>query len=225
MNIVTIADIHNDIENILTLMEKLSSLNFEIIIINGDFTDVTLPKGFSRVDIGKIILEELMSLKKQIFAVPGNQDKELISLFEKKNISLHGKGKVVGDVGFYGFGGAQTPFETPLEPSDDEIKNGLINGYKMIENSKIKIQVTHMPPAGTRLDLINSGAHVGSEIIKKFIEKNQPDVAISAHIHEARGVDDFGKTKLINPGRFPEGYCGLIGIEKEKISTKIINLT
>ncbi|MCM8786108.1 MAG: metallophosphoesterase [Candidatus Omnitrophica bacterium] len=224
MNILIIADIHNDIENIPILIDKISLFNFDIIIANGDFTDITLPKGFSRIDITELILEELKSLKKQIFVVPGNQDKELINFFEKEDISLHGIGKVIENIGFYGFGGAQTPFNTPLEPSENEIEKGLNESYKKIKNCKIKIQVTHMPPARTKLDLIASGAHVGSETIRKFIEKNQPDVAISAHIHEAKGLDELEKTKLINPGRFPEGYCGFITIEKEKISTKIINL-
>jgi len=224
VDILAIADIHNDIENMFTLIDKISLFDFDIIIVNGDFTDITLPKGFNRIDIAKFILEELKSLKKQIFAIPGNQDKDLINLFEKENINLHGTGKIVENVGFYGFGGAQTPFKTSFEPSEKEIERGLNKGYEEVKNTEIKVQVTHIPPARTKLDLIGSGAHVGSEAVRKFIEKNQPDVAISAHIHEAKGLDELEKTKLINPGRFPEGYCGIISLKDKKISTKIINL-
>ncbi|MFB0544221.1 MAG: metallophosphoesterase, partial [Asgard group archaeon] len=86
------------------------------------------------------------------------------------------------------------------------------------------VQVTHVPPARTKLDIIPSGAHVGSENVRKFIEEKQPNAAICAHVHEARGVDELGKTKIINSGRFPEGYCGLVTVKKEETTTKIVNL-
>jgi len=199
-------------------------LNFDVIVALGDFTDVNLPKGFSNIDMGKLIIEELGILKKPILAVPGNFDKDLIEFFEKKKILLHGNGRIINGIGFYGFGGARTPFGTPLEPSEDEIERGLKKGFEEIEKTEKKIQVTHMPPAGTKLDIITSGAHVGSEIVRKFIEEKKPVAAISAHIHEARGIDELNPTKLINPGRFPEGYCGLISAGEEKTTTKIINL-
>jgi Icc-related predicted phosphoesterase len=49
-------------------------------------------------------------------------------------------------------------------------------------------------------------------------------VAISSHIHEARGVDELGNTKLINAGRFPEGYCGVVSIIGDNVKAKIVNL-
>lgn len=224
MNILVISDIHNDIENMMIYIDKLALLNFDVIIAPGDFSDQNVPRGIDKVDIGILILEELNSLGKPILAVPGNLDKELIPFFEEKNISLHGTGKIVKNIGFYGIGGAATPFRTPLEPTESEFQKGLEAGYELVRRCEKKVQVTHMPPARTKIDVISSGAHVGSEVIRNFIEKNQPDAAISAHIHEARGIDELEKTKLINTGRFPEGYCGLITIEKEKTTVKIINL-
>lgn len=224
MNILVIGDIHNDVENLMNFIDKVSFLNFDVIVAVGDFTDVNLPKGFKDVDIAELVIEELGIFKKPILTVPGNFDKNLVGIFEKQGISLHGKGKIIGDVGFYGLGGARTPYNTPLEPSEEEIKEGLTKAYEQVKNCKVKVQVTHMPPARTKLDVLFTGAHVGSEVIRNFIEKTRPDVAISAHIHEARGLDELGKTKLINSGRFPEGYCGLITLEKENVSTKIVNL-
>lgn len=224
MNILVISDIHNDIENMMNYIDKLALLNFDVIVVPGDFSDQNVPKGIDKADIGIVILEELNSLGKPILAVPGNLDKELIPILEERNISLHGTGKIIKNIGFYGIGGAATPFQTPLEPTEDELKKGLEIGYDLVKKCEKKVQVTHMPPARTKLDIIASGAHVGSEVIRVFIEKNQPDAAISAHIHEARGVDELEKTKLVNAGRFPEGYCGLITIEKEKTTAKIINL-
>jgi Icc-related predicted phosphoesterase len=224
MDILVVSDIHNDVENLMNFIDKICLLKFDVIIAVGDFTDVNLPKGFRDVDIGELIIEELNTFKKPILAVPGNFDKNLIELFEKKDISLHGRGKKIENVGFYGFGGARTPYNTPLEPREEEIEEGLTKAYEEIKKCEFRVQVTHMPPARTKLDVLFTGAHVGSEVIRNFIEKMQPTVAISAHIHEARGLDELGKTKLINSGRFPEGYCGLITLEKGNVNTKIVNL-
>lgn len=224
MNVLVISDIHNDVENMMIYIDKLALLDFDVIVLPGDFSDVNMPKGFSQIDIGRIILEEFNSLKKPILALPGNQDKDIIPMLEECGVILHGVGKIIKKVGFYGFGGAATPFGTPFEPNEREVEEGLKKAYEMVKGCKMKVQVTHNPPARTKLDTIPSGAHVGSEAVRKFIEDKQPDAAICAHIHEARGVDELGKTKMINSGRFPEGYCGLITVDNEKTTVKIVNL-
>ncbi len=208
----------------MNYLDKLALMEFDIVICPGDITDVILPKGFSREEIAKILIEELKTLGKPLLVVPGNMDGEILDLLEKENISIHGKGKIIDGVGFYGFGGAKTPFNTPLEFSEEEIKVGLEKAFEDVKNCEIKVQVTHMPPANTNLDRIISGAHVGSEVIREFIIKNKPDLAISAHIHEAKGIDKLNSTTLINSGRFSEGSCGLVSINRKKIEAKIIEL-
>jgi len=223
MNILVVGDIHNDVENIMSYSDKISQLSFDAIVCPGDFTDVGL-RGFTPADIAKLVIAELKLFKRPIVAVPGNFDKEVLPVLEKEGVSIHGKGKVVGQVGFYGYGGAKTPFNTPLEPSEEELRMGLEKGYDAVKNAKWKVQVTHMPPARTKMDMIYTGAHVGSEAIRKFIEEKKPAVAVSSHIHEGRGVDEILTTKLINAGRFPEGYCGIVSIDSQGVTAKIINL-
>lgn len=224
MNIVAVGCIHNDVETLLTFIDRLSSLTFDVVVCPGDFTDSFLPRGFSRIDVGTLILEELRSLGKPVFVVPGSWDKELIDLFEKEGVSIHGSGKIYKDVGFYGFGGAKTPFSLPFEPSDEMISSGLSKAYGGVEGAQFKVQITHAPPIETKLDAIPSGAHVGSHAVRKFIEDCKPDVAICSHIHEARGHDVIGKTQIVNCGRFPEGYCALIGVGKSKTTAEIVSL-
>lgn len=225
MEILAIGCIHNDIDNMFTLIDQLEKQKFDLIAFPGDYTDLNLPRGFTRVDVAKIIVAELETLGKPIITVPGSWDKEIVEYLDKKGISVHGRGMVVKGIGFYGYGGARTPFGTPFEPADGEIELGLMKGYDEIQNEKIKVQITHMPPAMTGIDKIFSGAHVGSEVVRSFIEKKQPEVAISAHIHEAKGVDELGKTKLVNPGRFPEGNCAIISIDKGESSARMVSLT
>ena len=222
MKILVVSDIHGDVESLLPLLEKAPS--FDVLVCPGDLTDLTQPKGFTQEDVARIVLEELRSFGKPLFVVPGNMDGPLLPLLEEEKTNLHGKGVVYEDVGFYGFGGAKSPIGTTFEPSEEEIWEGLEKGYQQVRESRIKVQVTHAPPFNTSLDRISSGLHVGSQSVSKFIRERRPAVAISAHIHEARGLDQLGETKLLNAGKFSEGYCGLVRIEKEKVETEIVNL-
>ena len=53
--------------------------------------------------------------------------------------------------------------------------------------------------------MLTDGRHVGSTAIRAFIEKYQPDLCITGHIHEGKGIDAIGRTKIINPGMFRQG--------------------
>ncbi|MBS3052200.1 MAG: metallophosphoesterase family protein [Candidatus Aenigmarchaeota archaeon] len=226
MNLIVIGDNHNDIENMLVFLEKLKKFSFEAILYTGDFTDVTTPKGFSQEEIALLIIEELKTLKKPVFAVPGNNDTvKVIDIIKKEGISIHGKGVMLKDVGFYGYGGAKTPFNTTIEPTEEELKTNLEKGWNDIKDVTKKIQLTHMPPLNTRLDMVSTGTHVGSKTIREFIETKRPLASVSAHIHEARGVDRIGNTLLLNPGRISEGYFGLITIKDGLAEGNVFNLT
>jgi len=224
VKILAVSDIHNDVEMLMPYLEKAAELNVDVVVCPGDFTDFNLPKGFTRIEMAKLILEELKSLGKPIVAVPGNQDKEILNLLEKDGVSIHGSGKVIDGVGFYGFGGAKTPFNTSYEPDESEIDAGLRKAYEDVKNIKIKVQVTHNPPVNTKLDILPSGAHIGSEVVRKFIEDKEPVAAICAHVHESCGTDSIDNCKIINSGRFPEGRCGLIELKDGLASVKIVSL-
>lgn len=162
MKILVICDVHNDIEKMMVFIEKLRDMDFDVIVFPGDITDYNLPKGFTRSNITKLIIEELKTLGKPMLLLPGNQDKEIIPILELVGVSLHGRGVIIENVGFYGFGGAKTPFGTSLEPDDKEIERGLIDAYEDVKDAKIKVQVTHEPPARTKVDKLYTGAHVGN---------------------------------------------------------------
>lgn len=223
MKIAAIGCIHNDIENLPNLLDKVFSYEPELLIMVGDLTDSDFIKGFDAKDIAIIFLEEVKTYGKSLLVVPGTWDKDIIDFWDKENVSIHGKGRIINGVGFYGFGGAKTPFNTPFEPSENEIEEGLKKGYKEIKDCKIKIQATHAPPFQTTLDIV-VGKHVGSIAVRKAIEELKPNVAICSHIHESQGTDNLGNTIVLNVGKFSDGYFGLIEIEKEKIDAEIVSL-
>lgn len=224
MNILVIADIHGDFESLSNVLQNIKP-GIDVVVCPGDFTDVGLSlMGFSREDMMHLVLDQLMSLGTPVLAVPGNHDPaETHKILDECGVNLHGVGKEIDGVGFFGFGGAKTPFETPFEPSEEETERGLRIAFSEIANAKHKVMITHNPPKNTKLDRISTGVHVGSQVIRDFILLNKPDAAISAHIHEAVGVDELGGTKLIYPGPVSGGWAGILTVG-EKTEAKIINL-
>jgi Icc-related predicted phosphoesterase len=73
----------------------------------------------------------------------------------------------------------------------------------------------HSPPRDTRCDMIGARAHVGSRAIRSFIERHQPPLVLSGHIHESPRVsssyrDAIGRTVAVNPGQFGSSrLCGV----------------
>ncbi len=75
--------------------------------------------------------------------------------------------------------------------------------------------VLHSPPRDTRCDMIGARVHVGSRAIRGFIERRQPPLVLSGHIHESPRVsaswrDTIGRTVTVNPGQF--GTSRLCGV-------------
>ena len=50
------------------------------------------------------------------------------------------------------------------------------------------VLVSHSPPRDTRCDLTAMGTHVGSRALRGYIERHQPPLLLSGHIHESPRV-------------------------------------
>ena len=75
--------------------------------------------------------------------------------------------------------------------------------------------VCHTPPHRTKCDMIGATQHVGSRALRAFIERHQPPLVLSGHIHESPRVsssyrDTIGRTIVVNPGQF--GASRLCGV-------------
>lgn len=214
------ADIHGKYKPMNRLLDGIKE-EFDLILCPGDFTDMfDIPERFSQMDIANLVLQGLLSENKPLLCVPGNHDPyEIIGLFQEYEVNLQERVRDFQEIQFMGIGGAETPFNTNIEPTEEELKAEL---EKL--GSKVDVDfvlVTHNPPQNTKLDKTSSGKHVGSEAIRKFIEENHPLVAVSAHIHEAGGTDTLGNTKLIYPGMASKGNYGIIEIEGKDVRCEI----
>ena len=83
------------------------------------------------------------------------------------------------------------------------------------------ILVSHTPPADTVVDRTGSGLHVGSRAVRQFIERVQPDLCLTGHIHEARGTDTLGRTLVVNPGELAAGGYAVITFDGTSVGCEV----
>ena len=215
MKIISFGDIHEDLNNLTLLKNEMESA--DLVIVTGDLTNFNGRKEAERV------IDEIMKYNENVLAQLGNLDQpEVNDYLTEKGINLHRNGFIRDDVGIFGVGGSNpTPFNTPTEFSEDEIETFLLDGIDKVKDAKFKIMVPHMPPKDTKIDIITAGAHAGSQSVSNFIFKHKPDIALSGHIHEARGSDTIENTLAFNAGMFREGGYVVITKTSDELSAEL----
>ncbi len=215
MKIVAVSDIHG---SYLQVEKTLQKENPNILIIAGDITT----KG-NEIEFENAITS-FQKFCKIIFAVCGNMDfPSSEKILEKLNCSINSNGKIVDYIGFFGVSASPHSFlKTPYEISENEILNRIKTGYRKIQNTKIKILISHTPPFNTKVDKIFNGQNVGSKNVRQFLENNSVDICICGHIHEASGKDKINKTEIVNCGIAKKNYV-VIEIKNESEFKIILN--
>ena len=82
-------------------------------------------------------------------------------------------------------------------------------------NSEVAITVRY----SANCDRLRTGEHVGSEAIRRFVERAQPDLVLCGHIHESRGVDEIGRSRIVNPGPAAAGHFVVVETNGEVVFT------
>jgi len=211
MKVLLLTDIHGNIEKLERIIYRED--DFNVALCAGDISDARRFEDYEKRL--KRILKVFDKQRKLTKLVPGNMDVEEVCI---KNLidyrmNLHKNICSFDNFEAVGFGGGQTPFDTPFEPSEDELVNTLETLYERM-NDGIKVAVTHQPPYGLNVD-ITGGKHVGSQKLRKFFENKDFDLILTGHIHECRGIDKIGNGKIINPGSVDEGNYGIAYIDEE----------
>jgi Icc-related predicted phosphoesterase len=217
VKLLAAADFHGNsgAENNLA---KLLQRGYDCLVLIGDLTNFGPPE----------VAESLLDLAKEAgipcFCVPGNCDpKSILQVLDRRGVNLHGKCAKFGEFTFLGLGGSNlTPFNTPFELTETEIQEELAAASCTTEGKLIL--VTHAPPHGTKVDRIREGTHVGSKSIRQFIEQKEPLLVLCAHVHEGRGVDQLGRTLVVNPGPMIKGYAAEVEIEASRVNFRLLEI-
>jgi len=188
-----------------------------VVVLGGDLTHL----GGTRE--AEAILEPIVGTGARVLALPGNMDRpDVADYLERRGVLLHGRGRVIDGIGFFGLGGAnRTPFGTPFEVADIEAAAKLEAGWRSISEAPFKVLVSHAPPRGTRIDRTFGGIHAGSAVVRRFLESHDVALSISGHIHEAEGEDTVGRTRCINTGAWKNGRYAVVTIDAAEAGPRI----
>lgn len=204
---IAVSDIHGSYAKVAEMLAR--EISFDALIIAGDLTTNGSPREAEEA------LKLFHQFGKPIISVAGNMDPVTLEpTFESMSSYVNARGIIIDEAGFFGVSGSPfTPMNTPYELSEETILERAKAGWKDVESARWKIFIPHAPPYKTAIDRLLSGNHVGSKAIRTFIEQHQPDVVVSGHIHEARGVDTIGNSQVVNCGPAGKGYYITIAID------------
>jgi Icc-related predicted phosphoesterase len=206
MKIVYTVDVH---ENYAAVAQAAKTAGApDLLIIGGDITTA------GTADEAVCAVEGWKPLATRLLAVAGNMDSVAIDArLASLGVALDGRGVVVGDVGLFGVSaGPKSPLHTPYEITEDQIAERIEAGFAEVKKCRVKIFCPHAPPKDTACDRIHSGLHVGSTAVRAFVEREQPDLVLCGHIHESRGEDRVGRTRVVNPGSVSVGHYAVVEV-------------
>jgi hypothetical protein len=215
MIIIGFSDIHGRLPG----KDRLADIteNADLVLLAGDITH------FGGKAEARAVLAPFLEQSVRVRAVSGNCDHPDVDAYlNQQRVNLHGRGEMIDGIGWMGLGGSLiTPFKTPNELSEAEIRLVLKRGINDIEQGTPLVLVSHQPPFQTSCDCLFSGAHVGSFAVREFIETCQPLVCFTGHIHESSGMDKIGRTHIINPGQLGRGGYAYAEIRDGNVSVEI----
>jgi Icc-related predicted phosphoesterase len=176
--------------------------------------------------------ERLAGTGIRLYAMTGNDDPpELQAMLRDSTVLTETEDRVI-DLGegitmvSYGYSN-RTPWNTPRELDDDELERRIDKLAAQVSRPERAVFNLHVPPARTAIDkapaldgslkpIVKGGAvvmtSVGSEGVRRVLERYHPMLGLHGHIHESRGAVRLGSTLAINPGsEYGDGHlCGAL---------------
>jgi len=207
MRLGYVVDVHDRFESVPAAIAQIGDV--DLLVIGGDLTTGGSPED------AELAIEAWKPLAPRLLALAGNMDSAAIDeRLDKLGVALDARGFSFGDIGVFGVSAAPlSPLQTPYELADDELERRIERGFTSVAGSRITVFCPHAPPARTSCDRLRSGEHVGSGVIRAFVEREQPDIVLCGHIHEARGEDRIGRSRIVNPGPVSAGHYAVVDID------------
>jgi len=188
LRILAAGDLHGSSAIAQKLAKKAKKNHVDLVVLLGDIHGMHESKG---------LIGPFKKNNQKVVFVPGNWDSSfetnmIEDVYDIKNLDA---GYVTYEgVGIFGIGNRD--FQLSLD--DEKVFKKLKKEFGK-SKSKKNILISHMHAAGTKAEF--SGWE-GSGGLRKAIEKFKPDLFLSAHIHEAEGIEEkIGKTRVVNVGR------------------------
>jgi Icc-related predicted phosphoesterase len=190
MRLLLFSDIHRDVKAARSLVDRAGDA--DALVCAGDLA--VMRDGLQdAVDV-------LSAVTKPTILVAGNgeSDAELevaCAGWASAHV-LHGSGVDVGEVSFWGLGGAVpvTPFGAWSFDLSEEEAAALLRGCP-----EGAVLVTHSPPLG-HVDEAR-GRHMGSRAVLETIERVKPALVVCGHIHGCWEMESrVGETRIVNAG-------------------------
>lgn len=206
MRIAYVVDVHGRFDAVGTTLEKIGSV--DVLVLGGDLTNAGSPDDVERA------IDSWRPLAPTLVAVAGNMDSPAIDeRLVELGVSLDGRGVVLGDVGLHGVSACgPTPLGTPHELPDEELGRRAETGHALVADCRVRLFFPHSPPYATACDRLRSGAPVGSPYLRAFVERAQPTLVLCGHIHESRGEDTIGGSRIVNPGPAFAGHYAVADV-------------
>ena len=206
MRIAYVVDVHGRFDAVPEALARIGPV--DLLVVGGDLTTSGSP------DDARRAIERWQPLAPRLFALAGNMDSAAIDqLLDELGVALDGRGVVIGETGVFGVSAAPiSPLRTPYELADAELERRIERAFAQVADARVRVFCPHAPPAGTACDRLRSGEHVGSVVVRSFVEREQPDLVLCGHIHESRGEDRLGASRIVNPGPVGAGHYAVVEV-------------
>ncbi len=218
MKILAFTDFHGNQEAYQAVKRLITNEKPDFVLVAGDIINYDANQA-------RKFLVELASAGRAVYFVPGNMDSVELGGWPGtgKVHGIHGRCESLEGISLIGLGGSpHGPFRTVFEYSEEEAAR-LLEAAAKDYREGLLILVSHCPAKNTKIDLVSSGDHVGSMSVRKFVEKTQPVLVVSGHVHEAQGIDNLGLTTLVNTGPAQRGHYAHITL-KDSVTVNFAKL-
>ncbi|MBN2581184.1 MAG: metallophosphoesterase family protein [Pirellulales bacterium] len=208
IKLLCISDIHGN-EKVLEVILRTAGKS-DAVLLGGDLTHFGCPDDAER------IVRLVQNFNPNVYAVAGNCDSKAIERrLNELGVGIGGKGRLLGALGIHGLSGAPPWQPTMYEFSEAELGRFLEAGAQALNAAKLYVVLSHPPPRGCLLDRTFLWKHVGSTALRDFVAARQPELVVCGHIHESRGVEQLGRTTVVNCGPATRGYYALAEVDRE----------
>jgi len=199
MKIYSVADVHGSQYRLNIVLKNVERYSPDLVVFCGDITQ------FGPADVAKNFLDQIPI---DTLVVPGNIDSKDVEkgIDDSKATRIELKKIIKKGIPFVGISGVNSDHFKVLEDK------------KMVDEKTVL--VTHIPPFDT-MDKIFMGMRGGSKELRELVDKFNPRLVLSGHIHEDPGYTKIGNTLVVNCSLGKKGEGALIDING-KISVKML---